>query len=205
MTDLERFFDRLVRNLVAIDRGRGCEQPMPIMDIKNSVMPYRSNRRALGLESNDEYEELLMRLVAEEGGLVVTNAAGRGGMVPAPDVEPEPGPVRHPGPGERRRDGAARGLVGILGSVPRSERQGMEAAGAVRGSDATSTRTMPPLQRQPAGQPRRQLLPGLRPQRHHDPLRQLRRGHGTRLAVLRQLRARSDRHGNRPGLGRPAS
>jgi predicted RNA-binding Zn-ribbon protein involved in translation (DUF1610 family) len=72
VTDLERFFDRLVRNLVAIDAAR-LRQPVPIMDIKNTLLPYRSNRRALGLESNDEYEELLIRLVAEEDSLVVTN------------------------------------------------------------------------------------------------------------------------------------
>jgi predicted RNA-binding Zn-ribbon protein involved in translation (DUF1610 family) len=72
VTDLERFFDRLVRNLVAIDATR-LRQPVPIMDIKTTLLPYRSNRRALGLESNDEYEELLIRLVSEEGGLVATN------------------------------------------------------------------------------------------------------------------------------------
>jgi predicted RNA-binding Zn-ribbon protein involved in translation (DUF1610 family) len=74
VTDLERFFDRLVRNLVATDAAR-LRQPVPVMDIKNSILPYRSNRRALGLESNEEYEELLIRLVAEEGGLVTTTPA----------------------------------------------------------------------------------------------------------------------------------
>lgn len=72
MTDLERFFDRLVRNMVATDAAR-LRQPVAVLEIKTSLLPYRSNRRALGLESNDEYEELLIRLVAEEGGLVTTN------------------------------------------------------------------------------------------------------------------------------------
>ena len=72
MTDLERFFDRLVRNLVATDAAR-LRRPVPILEIKTALLPYRSNRRALGLETNDEYEELLIRLVAEEGGLVTTN------------------------------------------------------------------------------------------------------------------------------------
>lgn len=71
MTDLERFFDRLVRNLVAIDPGR-VKRPVPIMEIKTAIMPYRTNRRALGLESSDEYEELLVRLAGEESGLVTT-------------------------------------------------------------------------------------------------------------------------------------
>ncbi|HEX9167118.1 MAG TPA: zinc ribbon domain-containing protein [Gemmatimonadales bacterium] len=72
MTDLERFFDRLVRNLVATDAAR-LRRPVPILEIKTTLVPYRSNRRALGLETSDEYEELLIRLVAEEGGLVTTN------------------------------------------------------------------------------------------------------------------------------------
>jgi hypothetical protein len=46
-----------------------------VLDIKTTIMPYRTNRRALGLESTEEYEELLVRLVAQEGELVVTNPA----------------------------------------------------------------------------------------------------------------------------------
>ena len=72
MTDLERFFERLVRNLAAIDLQR-VKQPVPVLDIKTTIMPYRTNRRALGLESSDEYEELLVRLVGQESALVTTN------------------------------------------------------------------------------------------------------------------------------------
>lgn len=72
MTDLERFFERLVRNLVAADPA-SVKQPVQVMDIKTTIMPYRTNRRALGLESSEEYEELLVRLCGEEGGFVTTN------------------------------------------------------------------------------------------------------------------------------------
>jgi Double zinc ribbon len=71
VTDLERFFERLVRNLAAIDLQR-VKQPVPVLEIKTSILPYRTNRRALGLESSEEYEELLVRLVSQEGGLVST-------------------------------------------------------------------------------------------------------------------------------------
>ena len=71
MTDLERFFERLVRNLVASDPAR-VNKPVPVMEIKNVIMPYRTNRRSLALESSEEYEELLVRLVGEEGGFVTT-------------------------------------------------------------------------------------------------------------------------------------
>lgn len=71
MADLERFFERLVRNLIAIDPAR-VKEPIPVMEIKTALLPYRTNRRSLALESVEEYEELLMRLCAEEGGFVVT-------------------------------------------------------------------------------------------------------------------------------------
>ena len=71
MTDLERFFERLVRNLAAIDKQK-VKQPIPVVDIKSTILPYRTNRRALGLEGTEDYEELLVRLVSMEGGLVTT-------------------------------------------------------------------------------------------------------------------------------------
>jgi len=71
VTDLERFFDRLVRNLAASDPGR-LGRPIPVVEIKTTILPYRSSRRSLGLESSEEYEELLVRLVGQEGDLVRT-------------------------------------------------------------------------------------------------------------------------------------
>lgn len=72
MTDLERFFERLVRNLSAADPAR-VSKPIRVMEIRESILPYRTNRRALGLESSEAYEELLVRLVGQEGNLVRTN------------------------------------------------------------------------------------------------------------------------------------
>lgn len=71
MTDLERFFRRLVENLAGTDPAR-LHRPLPLDDILQTIMPYRTNRRALGLESSEEYELVLMRLCAGEGGLVRT-------------------------------------------------------------------------------------------------------------------------------------
>jgi hypothetical protein len=71
VTDLERFFERIVRNIAAIDQQM-VRKPIPVVDIKSRILPYRTNRRALGLEASEEYEELLVRLVSQEGGLVTT-------------------------------------------------------------------------------------------------------------------------------------
>ena len=71
MTDLERFFRRLVANLASSDPAL-LHRPIPLEDIHQSIMPYRTNRRALQLESHEDYELVLLRLCAGERELVRT-------------------------------------------------------------------------------------------------------------------------------------
>ncbi len=71
MNDLERFFRQLVRNLAASDPGR-LRRPLPLADIRDSIVPYRANRRVLQLESSEDYELVLMQLCAGEGGFAIT-------------------------------------------------------------------------------------------------------------------------------------
>jgi hypothetical protein len=71
LTDLERFFRRLVSNLAATDPGR-LHAPIPLADIAVSIVPYRTNRRALHVDSSEEYEMLLLRLCTGEGGYIRT-------------------------------------------------------------------------------------------------------------------------------------
>lgn len=68
MTDLERFFRQVVRNLAATDAAR-LYRPITLAEIRDFIVPYRSNRRALQLESSEDYELVLMQLFAGEGGL----------------------------------------------------------------------------------------------------------------------------------------
>jgi predicted nucleic acid-binding Zn ribbon protein len=72
VTDLERFFRQLVRNLASSDPAR-LDQPIPLQDVLHSIVPYRTNRRALQLESSEDYELVVMRLCAGEEGLVRTD------------------------------------------------------------------------------------------------------------------------------------
>ena len=74
MDDLERFFRQIVRNLAATDPAR-LHRPLPLTDLRDSIVPYRANRRALQLESSEDYELLLMRLCAGEGGFARTEPA----------------------------------------------------------------------------------------------------------------------------------
>lgn len=71
VTDLERFFSQIVRNLAATDPAR-LHRPLPLPDIRDSIVPYRANRRALQLESSEDYELVLLRLCAGEGGFART-------------------------------------------------------------------------------------------------------------------------------------
>ncbi len=71
MTDLERLFRQLVRNLAATDPAR-LRRPLPLTDIRDTIVPYRANRRALQLESSEDYELVLMQLCAGEGGFATT-------------------------------------------------------------------------------------------------------------------------------------
>jgi predicted RNA-binding Zn-ribbon protein involved in translation (DUF1610 family) len=71
VSDVERFFRRLVGHLAASDPAR-LRGPLPLDEISRSILPYRANRRALQLDTSEEYELVLLRLCAGEGGLVRT-------------------------------------------------------------------------------------------------------------------------------------
>jgi hypothetical protein len=71
VTDLERLFRRLVANLAASDPAR-LHHPIPLDDIQGSIVPYRTSRRALEVDTSEDYELLLLRLCAGEGNLVRT-------------------------------------------------------------------------------------------------------------------------------------
>jgi predicted RNA-binding Zn-ribbon protein involved in translation (DUF1610 family) len=60
-----------VRNLAETDPAR-LRRPLPVVDIRDSILPYRANRRALQLESSEDYELVLMQLCAGEGGFART-------------------------------------------------------------------------------------------------------------------------------------
>jgi predicted RNA-binding Zn-ribbon protein involved in translation (DUF1610 family) len=71
VSDLERFFALLVRNLAALNPAR-LRQPLTLAEIRESIIPYRANRRALELESSEDYELVVIRLCAGEGGFAIT-------------------------------------------------------------------------------------------------------------------------------------
>ena len=71
MTDLERLFRQLVTNLSATDPSR-LREPLTLREIRDTFLPYRANRRALQLESSEDYELALMGLCAGREGYART-------------------------------------------------------------------------------------------------------------------------------------
>ncbi|MEO6067282.1 MAG: zinc ribbon domain-containing protein [Gemmatimonadota bacterium] len=69
MTDLDRLFRRLVDGLIAIDPAR-LHRPLTVAELVRSIVPYRTSRADLGLDSSEDYDLLILRLLSGEGGYV---------------------------------------------------------------------------------------------------------------------------------------
>jgi Double zinc ribbon len=65
--ELERLFTRLVLNLAELDRGR-LDGPIQLAEIHQSLVPYRTHRAALGVDTNQDYEMVVLRFLAGERG-----------------------------------------------------------------------------------------------------------------------------------------
>lgn len=66
--------DRLYRLLVETIRSQQPElltRPFEVADIYQALLPYRLHRRALGLETNSDYEMALLRLLSGERGYII--------------------------------------------------------------------------------------------------------------------------------------
>ena len=73
MDDLTRFARRLVEQLST--GSDGVHRAVAVGLIREKLLPYRVHRRALQLESVEDYETVLLRLVAGERGFVKTQPA----------------------------------------------------------------------------------------------------------------------------------
>jgi len=78
MTDLER----LAAALLAQWRTEGgpVDGPIAVGSILDRTLPYRVARRVLGIDVSEDYEALVLRLIAEEEGLVTVEPANAAEM-----------------------------------------------------------------------------------------------------------------------------
>jgi hypothetical protein len=71
VTDLNRLFQHLIATLAATDPAQ-LNRPVVLGEIRDSILPYRTSRRALGLDTVEDYDLLLLRLAAGDGGFAKT-------------------------------------------------------------------------------------------------------------------------------------
>ncbi len=90
MDDLDRVFHRLVSNI----RHRHSEYltlPFTVQELYETLIPYRHHRRELGIETNQDYEIAMMRLLSGERDYLLTDQAMRDKLkseIESPHMDP---------------------------------------------------------------------------------------------------------------------
>ncbi|MEO7217972.1 MAG: zinc ribbon domain-containing protein [Gemmatimonadaceae bacterium] len=74
MDDLDRLYRRLVHNVRA-SRPEYLTIPFSVRELYEQIVPYRHNRRELAIETNDDYETAIARLLSGERAYVVADPA----------------------------------------------------------------------------------------------------------------------------------
>jgi len=69
MDDLERLFQRLVHN-IRNGHAEYLSVPFTVQELYDTLVPYRHYRRDLGIETNQDYEAAVTRLLSGENGYV---------------------------------------------------------------------------------------------------------------------------------------
>jgi hypothetical protein len=87
--DLQRFVRQLIASIEARD-PTGLHRPITVAELRERILPYRFHRTALRLSSNEDYELLVLRLVAEDGGWVRTSPAEAAEKARAEIASPNP-------------------------------------------------------------------------------------------------------------------
>src|SRR5678810_1141477 len=80
MDDLDRVFHRLVSNI----RHRHSEYltlPFTVQELYETLIPYRHHRRELGIETNQDYEIAVSRLLSGERDYVLADQAMRDKLI----------------------------------------------------------------------------------------------------------------------------
>jgi hypothetical protein len=74
MDDLDRLYRRLVHNVRAT-RPEYLKIPFSVRELYEQIVPYRHNRRELAIETNDDYETAVARLLSGERDYVTADPA----------------------------------------------------------------------------------------------------------------------------------
>ena len=74
MDDLDRLFQRLVHN-IRNGHAEYLSVPFTVAELHETLVPYRHYRRDLGIETNQDYEAAVTRLISGERGYVRADLA----------------------------------------------------------------------------------------------------------------------------------
>jgi hypothetical protein len=74
MDDLDRLFQRLVHN-IRNGHAEYLSVPFTVQELYDSLVPYRHYRRDLGIETNQDYEAAVTRLLSGEKGYIRADQA----------------------------------------------------------------------------------------------------------------------------------
>jgi hypothetical protein len=170
MDPLERMFQVLVRT-VRSKHPQLLSAPFTVADLYQQIMPYRHFRRELGLETNQEYELILMELLAGARGFLDVDERLRDQLgKELASGSPEPSRVREYADAHVSINGAAQAQVSDAGPLPTSRTPSTPVSSLLRWHAAGGTRD--------------ELLPSLRPELAGTELPSLRRGGRGRMEVL---------------------
>lgn len=135
MDELDRLY-RLLVDAIKAQHPELLTRPFEVADVYQSILPYRLHRRALGMETNSDYEMTLLRLLAGERGYMI----GDDEMQEALRRELS---ATNPDPGAFRP--YAQSHVALAADALRRLEQGAAAAAGARGyGTPAATPTTPP-------------------------------------------------------------
>jgi hypothetical protein len=138
MDDLERMYRHLVRTLRTKFTPL-LTQPFEVGELYQTILPYRLHRRELGLETNQDYEMVLMSLLAGTRGYLVVDDKMRD-VLAAELASPNPDPSK------------VRGFAGVHIALAPEILHRLEAEGRASGVQGAIDLTTP---RSPSVRPHR--------------------------------------------------
>src|SRR5688572_19101193 len=80
MDDLDRLYRRLIHNIRAT-RPEYLRIPFTVQELYEQLVPYRHNRRDLAIETNQDYEAAVARLLSGEREYLRTDDAMRDALI----------------------------------------------------------------------------------------------------------------------------
>lgn len=173
---LERFFLHLVQTLRA-SQPQLVTGAFDVAELYQSILPYRHHRRALGLESNQDYEMVLLELLSGARGYLLVEERMRDALTQELST-PNPDPARFREFGSSQvmiAPGAAERIDAVASGADSTAASTAAAPSGGHAAPRAATRQPPPQQERsapPPPPPMRPPTPAKPPSQPHQPSQQ---------------------------------